>query len=387
MKKIYALIVLLSSFIGIAQIPTGYYNTATGSGYILKTNLKTIISNDNIVTGTTGYGNLWTLYANELRDNFTEYDNDGYLFDIYTEKPGGGNNDPYNFTSTAQQDSGSNCAEGGCYNREHLVPQSYFEKYALYPMRNDAHHVVPSDKFVNAERGNFPFGKVQTASYTSANGSKKGNNLNSGYSAGYTSTVFEPLDDFKGDVARSFFYFATRYEDSMDNYYTSVQNIDPQAANYVPCKAMFDGSINKVFSDTFLNILLTWHINDPVSNKEISFNNKIYTYQGNRNPYIDHPEFVCQIWSTQCTALNNEEFYLQDKITISPNPSNGTFRIQLADTLETIDLEIYSTLGQKVLEKKSITTQEIEINDLSQGVYLAKFSKNNQVVVKKIVIH
>lgn len=386
MKKNYFLIVLLSSLFGMAQIPTGYYDTATGTGYTLKTQLKTIISVDNIVTGSTGYGNLWTLYANQLRDTFIEYDNDGTLFDIYSENPGGGKNDPYNFTSTDQQDKGNNCAEGECYNREHLVPQSYFENVNLYPMRNDAHHVVPSDKVVNAERGNFPFGKVSIATYTSQNGSKKGNNLDSGYSAGFSSTLFEPLDDFKGDVARSFFYFATRYEDNMDEFFNSVQNTNPTAQKYVPCKSMFDGSTNKVFSDTFLNILLTWHRNDPVSNKEITFNNKIYTYQGNRNPYIDHPEFVCQIWSTECTKLSNDEFTLKEKTSIYPNPSNGNFTIDFKEYGD-YSIEIFNTLGQKVFSAKENNKNNIEINNVQKGIYFVRISKNTQSIVEKIVIN
>ena len=60
---------------------------------------------------------------------------------------------------------------------------------------------------------------------------------------------------------------------------------------------MFDGSINKVFNDNFILLLIKWHLQDPVSPKEIAQNNAIYNYQGNRNPYIDHPEYVCSIWS------------------------------------------------------------------------------------------
>jgi endonuclease I len=378
MKKIYSILLVIVSQFCFSQIPMGYYSSATGTGYVLKTQLKTIISNDNIVTGSTGYGNLWTLYDTQLRDTFAEYDNDGSLFDIYSEKPGGGNNDPYNFTSTAQQDSGSNCAEGGCYNREHLIPQSYFDKHALYPMRNDAHHVVPSDKVVNGERGNFPFGKVSTATYTSQNGSKKGNNLNSGYSIGYSSTVFEPLDDFKGDVARSFFYFATRYEDNMDEFYTTT-------SASTECKAMFDGSIDKVFSATFLNILLTWNLSDPVSAKEIAFNNKIYAYQGNRNPFIDNNSYVTSIWGL---PLGKESFNLASTISVFPNPSNESrIYITTENILDTIVIiNVNGQIIQQIKNPKALDNQ-YTLENLPKGFYFLKVSSDNNFATKKIIIN
>src|SRR5690606_2788376 len=111
---------------------------------------------------------------------------------------------------------------------------------------------------------------------------KMGYNLNSGYSAGYSGLVFEPIDEFKGDIARIYFYFATRYQNQISNW-SSFQ--------------MFDGSSDKVFDDTFLSILLTWHQNDPVSQKEIDRNNDIYDFQNNRNPFVDHPEYVNLIWN------------------------------------------------------------------------------------------
>ena len=160
-------------------------------------------------------------------------------------------------------------------------------------MQGDAHHLVPVDGRVNGFRGNFPLGRVDNDNLVSQsgisnptiNGSKLGVNLNSGYSAGYDGIVFEPIDEFKGDIARIHFYFATRY-----------QNIIPNWSDY----AMFNGSSDQVFNSTFLNILLEWHEIDPVSQKEIDRNNAIYyEHQGNRNPFIDHPEYVYLIWNLQ----------------------------------------------------------------------------------------
>lgn len=359
-----------------SQAPANYYANATGTGFALKTQLKTIISADNIQLTSAGYGALWTLYSTQLRDNFTQYDNDGSLFDIYSENPIGP--DPFNYTSTAQQDSGQNCVEGGCYNREHLIPQSYFDKFTLYPMRNDAHHVVPSDKVVNAERGNYPFGKVATATYTSLNGSKKGNNLDSGYSAGYSGVVFEPLDDFKGDVARSFFYFATRYEDNMDEYFNTT-------AATTACKDMFNGSINIVFSPTFLNILLTWNINDPVSAKEISFNNKIYIHQGNRNPYIDNNSYVASIWGV---PLSTDTFDVFADTNIYPNPSADN-KININTTLILDEIQIININGQimQMIQKPEFIDNNFTIDNLTKGFYFVKMNAENQSITKKVIVN
>src|SRR5690606_10833762 len=178
-----------------------------------------------------GYNSLWTLFTNPaFRDNY--YENNGTLLDMYSENPTG--TDSYEYSGTSDQ-CGNYNSEGDCYNREHLVPQSYFEDYQVNPMKNDPFHVVPSDGWVNGQRNNLPFGRVASPTYTSSNGSKKGNNINSGYSAGYSSVVFEPIDEFKGDIARSLFYFATRYENFMDDFYDAADGSSTQS------KAMFDG--------------------------------------------------------------------------------------------------------------------------------------------------
>ncbi|MBF7090768.1 endonuclease [Flavobacterium sp. ALJ2] len=268
MKKIYSSIsLLLFSFAAFAQIPSGYYNTATGTGYTLKTQLY------NIIKGHTdnGYAGLYTTYQTSDIDNF--YENDGSVLDMYSENPSG--TDPYNYSIATTQRCGNYSSEGDCYNREHIIPQSIFSKKA--PMVSDAHFIVPTDGKVNGMRSNYPHGVVNTPTYISKNGGELGANSTSGYSG----TVFEPINEFKGDIARMYFYFATRYENTVAGY------------SY----PMFDGSGDKVFTAAFLTILLTWNAQDPVSPREIARNNAIYARQNNRNPYIDHPEYVNQIWS------------------------------------------------------------------------------------------
>ncbi len=252
--------------VGFSQIPSGYYSTATGTGYTLKTQLYNIIKDHT----NNGYAGLYTTYQTSDVDNF--YENDGTILDMYSENPSG--TDPYNYTTGTTQRCGNYSAEGDCYNREHIIPQSVFNEQS--PMVADAHFITPTDGKVNGMRSNYPHGNVNSATYTSQNGSKLGSSAVSGYSG----TVFEPINAFKGDIARMYFYFATRYENTVAGY------------SY----AMFNGSSNQVFTTAFLNMLLVWHAQDPVSAREIARNNAIYARQNNRNPFIDHPEYVNQIW-------------------------------------------------------------------------------------------
>lgn len=377
MKKIYSIAFLLITLISFAQAPTNYYNSASGTGYALKTQLKNIITNGHIDQG---YGSLWTLYTTPaFRDNI--YENDGSLLDYYSENPAGV--DAYNFTSTSQQ-CGNYSGEGDCYNREHLIPQSYFDNFQIDPMKNDPFHVVPSDGKVNGDRNNLAFGVVASGTYQSANGSKKGPNTVNGFS-NYSSTVFEPINEFKGDIARSFFYFATRYEDLMDNFYTAANSTSCQA------KSMFDGSINKVFSDDFILLLIKWHKQDPVSAKEIAKNNAIYAYQGNRNPFIDNPNYVCAIWSTQCTTVDNlstNDFNYFTNVSVYPNPSNdGKINVETETIVDYIQL--ININGQIMMEVKNpvFNGSVYTLENLPKGFYFLKLTTNNQSVTKKIIVN
>jgi len=288
MKYLYTLLLLIVSTTTFAQIPAGYYNSATGTGYTLKTQLHNIIDNHN----DQGYNAMDGFISTYERDYYYDSNGSSTILDIYSEIPNDGNNtpnDPYSYTPTTDE-CGNYNSEGDCYNKEHVIPQSVFNDAT--PMRSDAHILMPTDGRVNGFRSNYPFGRVDDNNLASQsgitnptlNGSKLGGNLNSGYSAGYTSTVFEPIDEFKGDIARIYFYFATRYENQIDNW---------------GAYAMFDGSSDRALDDPFLNILVTWHNNDPVSQKEIDRNNNIYyNHQTNRNPFVDHPEWVALIWNT-----------------------------------------------------------------------------------------
>ena len=254
-----------------AQIPTGYYDGTAGlSGSALKTKLSSIISSGH---QTKSYDALDDEYPNSDKDSY--YEKDGTVLDIYSENPT--ETDPYVYQFGVKK-CGNYKIEGDCYNKEHIFPQGYFNKAS--PMVSDIHHIVPTDGKVNGMRSNFPFGNVgSSVSYTSKNGSK----LGTSNSVNYSGKVFEPINEFKGDVARMIFYFATRYEAKLKDF----------DANDILTNTSFPG-----IQSWELEVLKQWHTQDPVSQREIDRNNAAYTYQRNRNPFIDHPEYVDLIWGT-----------------------------------------------------------------------------------------
>jgi len=360
MKKIYTLALSLTVLIGFGQAPANYYNTATGTGYTLKTQLYNIIKGHN----DRGYAGLYTTYRTSDTDLF--YENNGTMLDMYSENPTGP--DAYEYTYGFLQDDGTlGTNEGERYNREHLVPQSVFG--SATPMYSDAHFIVPSDKHVNGVRNNFPFGKVQNASFTSTNGSKLGSNTNTGYAAGYSGTVFEPIDEFKGDIARMYFYFATRYENVVSGY----------------TYAMFNGTSNQVFTPAFKNILLEWNRMDPVSDREIIRNNAIYARQNNRNPYIDHPEYVAAIWGAPLATVSYEE--LAD-VSVYPNPSHD-HKINIYSEKQLDEIQLVNINGQILIQvqKPVLNSDAYSLDNLPEGFYFLKLTSGNASTTKKVLIN
>lgn len=244
----------LFPFFVFAEIPAGYYDDAVGkSGEDLQKSLSTILNDATDV----GYNGLWNLYKT------TDRRSDGKVWDMYS--------DVTNYTFGTDQ-CGSYGSEGDCYNREHSVPKSWFNKQS--PMVSDIWHVYPTDGKVNGMRSNYPFGEVASDAPGSENGFSKWGKCKT---PGYSHTVFEPNDEYKGDFARTYFYFATRYKGVATSGYGA-----------------------EVFSSAYpyitkwqLDMLLRWHEQDPVSQKELDRNEAVYeSRQGNRNPFIDYPELV-----------------------------------------------------------------------------------------------
>ena len=204
------------------------------------------------------YSYLYTIYADADRTS------DSKVWDIYSDRDGTGLNRPYTY-SFGTGTCGTYSKEGDCYNREHMIPQSKFNEAS--PMVSDAHHVLPTDGKVNGMRSSYPHGAVSSATWTSQNGSK----LGSGTSAsGYTGTVFEPINAYKGDTARIYFYFCVRY----------YNNSAIQAWESMNTGAKLKTGHRR---STASGLRLT------VSAKEVARNNGVYLHQKNRNPFVDYP--------------------------------------------------------------------------------------------------
>ena len=269
----------------IQSQPANYYNNATGKFCdTLKTALTSIITSGH---NSKSYSSLWNQFPiSDIKPRTVGAGSTNVIFDIYSAKPGG--IDPYQYTPSTNQ-CGVYNSEGDCYNREHSVPLSWFDgNTGSSGPATDYLHIYPTDGHVNGKRASFIYGEVATVNTLLQNGSKLGSSAN----AGFTGLVFEPLDSFKGDVARSFLYFVTRYQNDMTTFATNVDAAQSFDANTFPSVKI-----------NYLKLMIKWHNLDPVSAKEKSRNNAAFTYQGNRNPFIDHPEYVGYVWKSSCPGL------------------------------------------------------------------------------------
>lgn len=218
------------------------------------------------------YRELWELFP---QTDIIEGDK---IIDIYAHNGEEGLTDqPYTYTVLADQ-CGNYRKEGDCYNREHSFPKSWWGR-SKDTMYSDLFHIYPTDGYVNNIRGNYPFGETDTPVRESLNGSKLGPSS----FPGYTGTVFEPIDAYKGDLARTYFYMLTRYYHRIPSWESPMlQNGD--------------------FSPWARRLLLKWHAEDPVSQKgqkEIDRDKAIQALQGNFNPFVRNPELAEEIWSEE----------------------------------------------------------------------------------------
>ena len=283
MKKFLFSVLLAPCFLS-SQIPANYYDGTSGlTGYELKSKIHEIISAKTI---TWHYGDLPSFYNQTDIDRYYDYDvsNDSILLDMYSNNPTG--TTAYHYTKGNLISSAG--AEGLGYNREHMMPQSSFN--SNYPMYSDLFFVIPTDARINQLRSNYPYGIAGTPNhYTFTNGSKISKNGTP--NSGYTGRVYEPHAEFKGDIARSLLYYVVRYEGKLNSF--NFYNGTSPANDTSP----LDGTEEKAYEDWFLAMLLQWHYNDPVSQKEIDRNNAVFSIQKNRNPFIDYPDWVNSIWS------------------------------------------------------------------------------------------
>ena len=260
----YLLLLLFTALLGLtasAAVPSGYYNNAKN-----KSDQALMTALHNIIKGHTkrSYNNLWS-------DFKTTDCNGNIIIDRYSNTQ---------FIYSTNQ-CGRYNGVGDCYNREHSIPNSWWGGSDTDTAYTDLHHMFPVDGWVNSERGNHPFGDC-------ANGSARGTGkLGACTFSGYNGTVFEVADEYKGDFARVYFYFAIRYMPRISNFTSGTGNV------------VFTSNSYLCLTTWAINQLLEWHRNDPVSTLETTRNDNVYSIQHNRNPFVDNPELVEYIWGNK----------------------------------------------------------------------------------------
>lgn len=230
------------------------------------------------------------------------------------------------------RDGSGNTDSGYVWNREHVWAKSHGFNDDKYTAYSDAHHLRASEKTINSSRNNSYFAEVTNPTGTDEYGNK------------WTSSVFEPRDEVKGDVARILFYMVTRYHDS--ELTLTLDN----TGNYgnEPTLGMLD-------------TLVKWHYEDPVSETEIKRNEVVYQYQGNRNPYIDHPEFVYYLYQDESKALGITESNVLEKVESKEEIEDTT----VTDLIN--DIEVLRDKTITLEDKELLDSLELRYNNLSSA--------------------
>lgn len=329
--------------------PSGYYNSLNGlSGAALKQAVQNIIANPSVVKAFT-YADVYDMIT--IADQNPANSNEVWL--IYTEQP----------RSKIDIQSGNSIV--GKWNREHIFCQSRggysagFD-YNLSPFGinnglasnandigaglSDAHHIRAVDGQENSSRNNQDYGL----------GDYNGPSI--------------PTTTWRGDVARAMFYMAVRYNG------LSLANGNPA-----------DTTVGQMGD---LATLLLWNQQDTSDDFEMNRNNYIYTWQKNRNPFIDYPNLANYIWGANVgqvfsTNLSTDNFSFNN-FTMYPNPANDYFLISGLN--QTSKLEIFNTIGEKILEQTIENNSKIETN-WNSGIYFAKVTSSENSMIKKISIN
>lgn len=357
MKRLLLFVIGFSLAVSVsAQAPANYYNSANGlTGNQLKVALHNIIKGHTSIS----YTQLWNAFWS------TDNKGNGVVWDMYSDIPGGA--PPYTYQLGVDQCSSDGCnnTEGTCYNREHSWPQSWFNKQST--PRTDLHHIFPTDCQVNHDRSNNPYGEVRSGT-TFRNGSKLGTSKTPGYSG----TVFEPIDEYKGDFARAYFYMSVRYYGEDSGWSTS------------------DMTTKSEIKPWAMTMLLRWNKLDPVSQKEIDRNNAIYNdYQHNRNPFIDHPEYADMIWDPSW-SVSSEQF--QSYIVAYPNPIKRGEKLYIGGLEQLVDqVVIYDLTGRALMRVDVSGESELSFEipqTLQRGLYFLRLERENGTVTnRKLLIN
>ena len=330
MKPIFIFLSLCVPFLIKAEIPANYYQTANGkSGQELKEALYQIIKGHQAYS----YTQVWDILKVTDRDP----NNANRVIGIHS-----------GFSMLASDHSNN---DG--WNREHVWAKSRGDFGTATGPGTDVHHLRASDISTNGARGNKHFGESATR-YIDNAGNYTG--TTDCYSSDNT---WEPRPEVKGDIARMMFYMATRYEgeggepdlELVKDYKTISNDSDPLHGN--------------------LDDLLAWHKADPVDQRERDRNDAIYSYQKNRNPFIDHPQYAEYIWGSQSPKPGDATTSINEKkkdVRIYPTPTTDSLYIKASNTILSVSIHTPNGLQLRKILQEGIT--QINIADLPSGLYI-----------------
>lgn len=306
MKKHFYLSVflcLLSLSVFAESLTPGFYNSANGlKDGALKDALKSLIRDHTAIPYGSGASSTWGVFF------YSDRNDEGYMMDMYC--------DEWSYVSNPGD------VASGC-NIEHSFAKSWWggSKNDAY---KDCYHLNPSNSTANSARSNYPLGVPETDIKTSGSlkvGKIHHPTLNVDFS------VFEPKDEYKGDFARAYFYMATCYG------HWSNGDIDEVLSQYNGWRTNNSdvGSYFAMQNDNYLEfqpweqeILIQWHRQDPVSEKEIKRMDAVSNFQHNRNPFIDYPYLAEFIWGEKAgEALDMSKLVASSDATFVPGVSNG----------------------------------------------------------------
>lgn len=325
----------------LESVFNGYYNSIHGlSGDDLLLAINKIIS----VHDSLGYNNV--------RGDRTKADlrSDGTIWDIYSNCSLATSD----YCNNTNYDTETECE---CHNREHILPKSWWggTQDCRY---SDLVNVYPTDNATNQKRSAWCYGDVTSKTWSNSLGTK----LGSGKVGNWNGTVFEPIDEYKGDVARIYCYMVACYLDRKYNQ---------GGKGFV----VFNYKNSRCgFTDNGLKWMLAWHRLDPVSSKETSRNTVIRNKQGNRNPFVDFPNLVEYIWGNK----KGEKFYVNSAATVSSGKADA-LKVTTISSLYTEagrvvcdgEFQIYDLLGRDVTS----------LNGQLNGIYIVRQGNAVQKVV------
>lgn len=266
-----------------ADPPAGYYAPAAGqTGPALKQALHEIIDDHERYPYSSSSTDTWDVLALAHEDPAIS----GNVLTVYRK---------------SSVDADDHTQATG-WNREHTWPSSYGftdDGPCNYPF-TDMHHLMPSDWDYNGARGNRVYDECPVGCDAWPVDGVPDNNYGDGF--GNTGS-WEVWSGRRGDVARALFYMEVRYAGGTHAFTACAE---PELI-LTDSRAQIVSNTSNNYSPAYMGLLSTlieWHLSDPVDDFERDKNDTVFLFQGNRNPFIDHPEWVCAIWDSECSPFD-----------------------------------------------------------------------------------